>query len=187
MDKFKFLRRSGRQKQSVNLQSVHFHDEDFVESVARNESAVQFCVQFSSSVFGDFEQKLVFDFGDDNVLVRSIFVSVISKDISEEESSSRTTSCRIVEWSVDKMTKLVLCKELEKLDLDGLSQQYTIPNDLETVPEKCSKFTRKTYCNLWHKILFIEEQHIEAEVARLGNFFSQHFVSRCMFVNHVSV
>ena len=164
LDKFKFLRRNGRQKQSVNLQSFHFLDEDFVEDVARNESAVQFCVQFSSGVFGDFKQELVFDFGNDNVLVRSIFVSVVSKDISEEEPSSRTTFCRISEWSVDKM-ELVPCKELTGMDHNGLCEQYSIPNVWPDPPE-CSEFSCETYCSIWHEILFIEEKHIQEEVAR---------------------
>ncbi|XP_028391345.1 probable helicase with zinc finger domain [Dendronephthya gigantea] len=165
LDKFKLLcRSSGRQKQPPDWHNARFVEEDFVESVAENESAVQFRVQFASGVFGDFEQKLVFGFGSDDVLVYSLIVSVVSKDSSKEETSSRTRYCRIAEWSVDKM-ELVRCKELMGMDLNGLCERYSIPDDLP-VPSECSDLSRETYCNTWHKILFIEEQHIQTEVSR---------------------
>ncbi|XP_028391336.1 uncharacterized protein LOC114516141 isoform X3 [Dendronephthya gigantea] len=165
LDKFKLLYRGGKQRQSPNLYSVHFVEGDF-KNVARNESAVQFCVQFSSRVFGDFKQKLVFDFGKDNVLVCPLFVSVVGKYISEEETSSRTRYCHIAEWSVDKM-ELVPCKELTGMDLDGLCERYSIPmNNQQTDLTECSEFSRETYFDIWHNILFIEEQHIQKEVAR---------------------
>ncbi len=147
-------------------------EEDFVENTAKQESAVQFCIQFSSSVFGDFEQKLVFDFGNGSVLSRSLHVSVVNEDIcgSNEASSSRTTFCHIVEWSVEKM-ELVLCKDLVELDSDGLCKRYIIPSDLPD-PAQIGEFKRETYCKLWHDILSIEEQHIQMEVARLDYVFN---------------
>ncbi len=153
------------------MQSIRLVEEDFVENTAKQESAVQLCVQFSSSVYGDFEQKLVFDFGNGSVLVRSLHVSVVNKDIcgSKEASLSRTTYCHIVEWSVEKM-ELVLCKDLVEIDSDGLCEQYIIPSDLPD-PAQITEFKRKTYCKLWHDILSIEEQHIQMEVARLVYVF----------------
>ena len=167
LDKFKF-RRNLRENCSSNMQSVQLLEKDFVENSAKQESAVQFCIQFSSDVFGDFQQKLVFDFGCGSVLARSLYVSVISKDIcsSNEGPSSRTTYCRILELSVEKM-ELILCKDLVGLDLDGLCERYNIPKDLPADPAESVEFTRETYCKLWHDILFIEEQHIQMEVARL--------------------
>ena len=165
LDKFKLLFRGEKQRPSPNWHNAHLFEEDFVKDVATNESAVQFRIQFSSGVFGEFEQKLAFDFGNDNVLVCSIFVSVVSKDISEEEPSSRTkTYCRVVKWSVDEM-ELVPCGELMGMDLDGLCERYGIPNVLPD-PAGCSEFSHETYCNIWHKILFIEERHVRAEVGR---------------------
>ena len=160
MDKFKFLRSPGK-KHFSNAQSIWLLEEDFVENSGKQESVVQFCIQFSSDVFGDFQQKLVFDFGLGLVLARSLCVSVISEDTctSKEDSLSRTAYCSILEWSVEKM-ELVRCE-----DSDDLCEQHSIPNVLPD-PAAFVEFTRETYCKLWHDILFIEEQHIQAEVAR---------------------
>ncbi|XP_028391332.1 LOW QUALITY PROTEIN: uncharacterized protein LOC114516140 [Dendronephthya gigantea] len=163
LDKFKLLRCNETSKHSSTAQCVRFQKEDFIEDSAKNESAVQFCIQFSSGVFGDFEQKLVFDFGQGSVLVRPLFVSVVSKDTSKEKSS-RTRYCHIAEWSVDKM-ELVPCKELMRWDLEGLCERYSIPDVLPD-PAKCPAFSREKYCNIWHQILLIEEKHIGTEVAR---------------------
>ena len=169
LDKFKFLRRQEQTRSNPNMQSIQLCERDFVENPSKREVAVQFCVQFSSGVFGDFEQKLVFDFGDSLVLARTLRVSVVSEDVcsNEEVSSSRTRYCRVLDWSVDKM-ELVLCKDLLKLDPDGLTEQYNIPDDLPD-PSVFVEFTRDTYCKLWHDILYIEEKCIQEEVARLVN------------------
>ena len=164
MDKFKFLR-SPTADRSSNMESIQLLEEDFVEDSGKQQSAVQFCVQFSSGVFGEFEQKLVFDFGHGSVLVRSLFASVVSKDIgNSDKDTSRAVYCCILEWSEEKV-ELVLCKDLSGLDLDGLSGQYGIPHVLPN-PSKLVEFKRETYCKLWHDILFIEEKHVRREVAR---------------------
>ncbi|CAB4003242.1 probable helicase with zinc finger domain isoform X2, partial [Paramuricea clavata] len=165
LDKFKFLCSPGK-NHSSNMQSIRLLKEDFDEDSAKQESVVQFCIQFSSSVFGDFQQKLVFDFGHDSVLARSLCVSVISEDIcsSKEEPSTRTTHCSILEWSVEKM-ELVLCEDLIGMDSGGLCEQYSIPNVLPD-PAEFVGFKPETYCKQWHDILFIEEQHIQTEIAR---------------------
>ena len=152
------------------MQSIQLCAGDFVENPTKQEVAVQFCVQFSSGVFGDFEQKLVFDFGNNLVLARTLRVSVVSEDIcsNEEVSSSRTRYCRVVDWSVEKM-ELVLCKDLLRLDPDGLTEQYNIPDDLPDSSSMSVEFTRETYSKLWHDILYIEEKYIQEEVARLDD------------------
>ena len=151
------------------MQSIQLCARDFVENPSKQEVAVQFCVQFSSGVFGDFEQKLVFDFGNSLVLARTLRVSVVSEDIcsNEEDCSSRTRYCRVLDWSVEKM-ELMLCKDLLRLDPDGLTEQYNIPDDLPD-PSVFVEFTRETYCKLWHDILYIEEKYIQEEVARLDD------------------
>ncbi len=168
MDKFKFLCNPGKNCSS-NVQSIRLVEEDFVENTAKQESAVQFCIQFSSTVFGDFKQKLVFDFGNGSVLARSLHVSVVSKDICgcNEDSSSRATYFSILEWSMEKM-ELMLCKDLIGMDSDGLRQQYIIPKNLPYPAQfvEFKVFKRETYRKFWHYILFIEEQHIQREVAR---------------------
>jgi hypothetical protein len=174
LDKFKFLGNS-EANFSPNMQSIRFLEEDFVEDSAKQESAVQFCVQFSSEVFGDFKQKLVFDFGRDSILARTLYVSVVSKDISRVPS--RSTYCHISEWSVEKM-ELVRCKELMELDSEGVCDQYSIPDVLPD-PSKIEEFKRETYCKLWHDILSIEEQHIQMEVARLGYIFLMSIFCLC--------
>ena len=165
MDKFTFLSRT-EGNCSSNEQSIRLLEEDFVEDFTRQESAVQFRIQFSSKVFGDFKQTLVFDFGGGLVLARSLYVSVLFKDMysSKEDTSSRTSYCHILEWSEEEM-ELVKCKDLIEMDLDGLFDQYSIPDVLPD-PSECAEFTRETYCKLWHDILFIEEQHIQREVKR---------------------
>lgn len=175
LDKFKFLR-SATQNRSSNTESVQLLGKDFVDDLAKQESAVQFCIQFSSSVFGDFEQKLVFDFGHGSVLALPLYVSVVSKDIcsSKDDFSTRTTYCSILEWSVEKM-ELVLCEDLIGVDSSGLCEQYSIPNVLPD-PAESVEFTRETYCKLWHDIMFLEEEHIQAEVARYEDgFFYDHY------------
>ena len=165
MDKFTFL--SGTEENcAVNVQSIRLLEEDFVEDITKQESAVQFRVQFSSKVFGVFKQTLVFDFDHDLVLTRSLDVSVVSKDVdsSKEDSSSRTSYCHILEWSEEEM-ELVKCKDLIEIDHDGLCDQYSIPDVLPD-PSECAEFTSETYCKLWHDILFIEEKYIQEEVAR---------------------
>ena len=166
MDKFQFLR-SPTQDHLSNTDSIQFHKQDFVEDSRNKELVVQFCVQFSSGVFGDFEQKLVFEFGQGVVLVRSLFVSVVSKDIcssGESTSSSRAAHCCVLKWS-EKEMELVKCKDLIKMDLTGLCEHYSIPDVLPD-PLEFTEFTRKAYCKLWHDILFIEEEFIQREVAR---------------------
>ena len=167
MDKFKFCRSDQEEDHSLNKQSIRFFEDHFVEDSFKQESAVQFKVKFFSDVFGDFKQKIVFDFGRDMVLVRALNVSILSKDIcdSKEKSTSRTTHCRILEWSLGDM-ELVECKDLTPLYSDGVSsEQYSIPNHLRN-PSEVVEFTRENYCNLWHDILFIEEKHIQGEVWR---------------------
>ena len=113
-----------------------------------------------------FKQTLAFDFGGGLVLARSLYVSVLIKDMysSKEDTSSRTSYCHILEWSEEEM-ELVKCKDLIEMDLDGLFDQYSIPDVLPD-PSGCTEFTRETYCKLWHDILFIEEQYIQREVKR---------------------
>ena len=165
LDKFTFLSRTDGNCSS-NVQSIRLLEEDFVEDIARQETAVQFRIQFSSKVFGDFRQTLVFDFGNGLVLARSLNVSIVSRDMysSKEVSSSRTSYCHILEWSEEEI-ELVKCKNLIELDLDGLCDQYSIPDALPDL-SGCTEFTRETYCKLWHDILFIEEEYIQKEVAR---------------------
>lgn len=148
------------------MNTIQFLEKDFVANTERQELSVQFCIQFSSDIFGDFKQRLVFDFGSDLILVRSLFVSVISKNIcnGDEDLSSRTRYCCILEWSEEKM-ELVPCKDLLRMDLDGLCEQYSIPNVLPD-PSECAEFTRETYCQHWHDVLFIEEEYIQREIAR---------------------
>lgn len=143
------------------MNTIQFLEKDFVANTERQELSVQFCIQFSSDIFGDFKQRLVFDFGSDLILVRSLFVSVISKNIciGDEDLSSRTRY-----WSEEKM-ELVPCKDLLRMDLDGLCEQYSIPNVLPD-PSECAEFTRETYCQHWHDVLFIEEEYIQREIAR---------------------
>lgn len=127
---------------------------------------MRFWLQFSSSVFGVFDQALVFDFGNGSILTRSLCVSVVSEDIyaSEEQLSSRKTYCRFVEWSVDEI-ELVLCKDALQRNLDNLGEQYSLPEILPD-PANFPEITNETYSNIWHNILFIEEQYIQKEVAR---------------------
>ncbi|XP_028391343.1 uncharacterized protein LOC114516144 [Dendronephthya gigantea] len=120
--------------------------------------------QYSSGGSDDFEQKLPLNFDIDTVLAHLLSVSFVNKDTSEEKTSSRTRYCHIAEWSVDKI-ELVPCKELMGMDLDGLCERYSIPDDLPD-PAECSEFSRGTYCNTWHKILFIEEKHIQTQIGR---------------------
>ena len=165
MDKFKFLRGPG-QNQSSSMESVQLLKNDFVVDSAKQELAAQFCVQFSTSVFGDFQQKLVFDFGGSKILARPLYVSVVGEDIcnSKDEPSSRTTYCNILKWSVEKM-ELMLCNDLMEQNSDSLCEQYCIPDVLPD-PSQFREFKRDTYCKLWHDILFIEEEHIQAEIGR---------------------
>ena len=165
MDKFTFLSRT-EGNCSLNVQSIRLHEEDFVEDIDRQESAVQFRIQFSSKVLGDFRQTLLFDFGNGLVLARSLNVLIVSRDMynSKEVSSSRTSYCNILEWSEEEM-ELVKCKDLVEMNLDGLCDQYSIPDALPDL-SGCTEFTRETYCKLWHDILFIEEKHIQREVKR---------------------
>ena len=166
MDKFTLLSRTEGNSSST-VQSIRLREEDFVEDFTRQESAVQFRIQFSSKVFGNFKQTLVFDF-DTLVLARSLDVSVVSKDVdsSKEETSSRTSYCHILEWSEEDM-ELIKCKDLIEMDMDGLCDQYSIP-DVLPGPSECAEFTSETYCKLWHHVLYTEEGYIQREVARYG-------------------
>ena len=164
MDKFTFLSSRDRNCSST-VQSIRLLEEDFVEDFTEQKSAVQFRIQFSSKVFGVFKQALVFDF-DTLVLARSLDVSVVSKDVdsSKEDSSSRTSYCHILEWSEEEM-ELVKCEDLIEIDVNGVCDQYCIPDVLPD-PSECAEFTRETYCKLWHDVLFTEEEYIQREVAR---------------------
>ena len=170
LDKFKFLRIPTKDP-SPNVENVHLLGKDFFKESGKQKSVLEFSVQFSSGVFGDFEQKLVFDFGQGLVLARPLFASVVTKDIcsSGQDTSSRTAYCCTLEWSEEEM-ELVKCKDLIEKDLDGLCDQYCIPDVLPD-PSECAEFTRETYCKLWHDILFIEEQHVQNEVARYHDSF----------------
>ena len=167
LDKFTFLSRT-EGNCSSNVQSIRLLEEDFVDDIARQESAVQVRIKFSSKVFGDFRQTLVFDFGYGLVLARSLSVSILSRDMysSKQVFSSRTSYCHILEWSEEEM-ELVNCIDLPEMDLDRLCDQYSIPDVLPDL-SGCTDFTRETYCKLWHDILFIEEQYIQRELARYG-------------------
>ena len=160
LDKFKLLKNPDESEETQTTQCVELSEDDFVDDLENHESAVQFCVKFYSEVFGEFNQELVLDFGDEQYLHHTLEVSVTSDEF--QESLPKTVSCQILEWSLENM-KLVLCPEL--FDPESLREQYNIPNDLFD-PSKFKEFTRDTYCKLWHHILFIEEQHIQKEVAR---------------------
>ena len=175
LDKFKFLPIPTKDL-SPNVENVHLLGKDFFKESGKQKLVVEFSVQFSSGVFGDFEQKLVFDFGYGLVLARPLFASVVTKDICSrgQDTSSRTAYCCTLEWS-EKEMELVKCKNSIERDLDGLCDQYSIPDVLPN-PSECAEFTPKTYCKLWHDILFTEEQHVQNEVARYHD---------CFFLNSV--
>ena len=168
MDKFTFLR-SPTENPSSKKGGILLFEEDFVEVTGKQESAVQFCVQFSTGELDEFEQKLAFDFGRGSVLVRSLSVSVVSTDTcnNKEDLSLHTSYCCIPEWSEEKL-ELVLCGDLMRMNVDGLCDQYSIPDVLPD-PSECTEFTRETYCKLWHDILFTEEEHVHREITRYEN------------------
>ena len=161
MDKFTFLR-SQDQDHLSNMRGILLLDEDFVEVSGTSERAFQFCVRFSSGEFGDFEEKLVFDFGRGSILFRSLVVSFASESRNKENVA-------YVEWSEETL-ELVLCRDLKGMDSDGLCDQYSIPDALPD-PAECAELTRETYCKIWHDILFTEEQHVQREIARYEDEF----------------
>ena len=165
LDKFQFIR-TPEEKDSPGTQSIPFLEDDFVEYPSMHKAAVQFCVQFSSDVLGNFRQKLLFDFGNDMILSRLLNVSVVSEEIciSKDEYLPSTTFCRILEWSEEEM-ELVGCKDFQGMDPDGLCEKYKNEDALPD-PAEIGEFTRNTYCKQWHDVLFHEEQYIEKEVAR---------------------
>ena len=170
LDRFKFLNNPGASSNPSSSQhSLRFSvGNNLIENSSKKTLVARFGVHFSSEVFGVFEQKLIFDFGNRSVLSRKIKVSVVSKEILPNEEML-VKRCRIVDWSLDSV-EVVKCDDLLYLDEEGLCDLYPIP-DVHPAPSEIPEFSSETYCESWHNILYTEEEYIKKEIARSVIFY----------------
>ncbi|XP_022780315.1 probable helicase with zinc finger domain isoform X1 [Stylophora pistillata] len=132
---------------------------------------VEIAVSFSSSIFGNFAQFLVLDFGKETHLAVKISVEVGSQEFLEEYSEAK--SKLKPDWRVldDGSREIVKFEPKRSLVFNNehLIDKYGLPSHANIVPcpllDGSQGLSKDNYIDVMHQLLFVEEFYIRKRVA----------------------
>ena len=134
---------------------------------------VDITVIFSSSVFGNFSQLVVFDFGQRSHLALDLSIDVGSQEFLSAFAEGK--SKLIADWSPwDNGSMKVIAfhsKISPVFDNEGLLSKYKLPlrpEDIVPSPILIGSgcLSKENYKDVMHQLLFVEESYIRKQVAR---------------------
>ena len=124
---------------------------------------VSLTVSFTSSLFGIFDQSVVFDFGKKPYLVKKLTADVHSQSRSLDPVISHNVQ-NATFWD-ERSVQVVRFGDQtgEALQILHLSRMYNLPVGLQIPTEK---LTRSNYKEIMHALLYVEERFMKDEISR---------------------
>ena len=124
---------------------------------------VSVTVSFSSSLYGSFDQCVVFDFGKKPYLVQKLNADVHSDSLSQCPTVSEHDAAPVIweEGSVE-VVRFVYATG-EALQGEHLSRTYSLRKEVNIAAETLS---RDNYKQIMHQLLFVEEGFMKDEISR---------------------
>ena len=130
---------------------------------------VSFTVSFESSLYGSFDQCIVFDFGKKPYLVRRLNVDVQSGSLPQTSIFLQHATATAV-WDERSMDVVrFVHKTGEALQGEHLSRIYSLQKQGNITAEE---LRRDNYKTVMHQLLFVEEGFMTNELSR----YSKHLI-----------
>ncbi|XP_044184435.1 uncharacterized protein LOC114957638 isoform X2 [Acropora millepora] len=124
---------------------------------------VSLTVSFTSSLFGVFDQSVVFDFGKKPYLVKKLTADVHSQSWSLDPVISHNVQDATF-WDERSVQVVRFVDQTdEALQRLHLSRKYSLPVSLQIPTEK---LTRNNYKEIMHALLYVEERFMKDEISR---------------------
>lgn len=122
-------------------------------------------VSFESSLFGSFDQVVLFDFEKKPYLVQKLNADVMSEALSKTPIvlEHATASAQAI-WDENSMEVVRFVHGTsEALQAEHLSRTYSLPKQVEITAET---FNPGIYKRIMHQLLFVEEGFMRDEISR---------------------
>ena len=126
-------------------------------------------VSFESSLFGSFQQWVLFDFGRKPYLIQKLNADVVGSLLLNEQTSVRNNlashqwdECSVQVVKFGHGTKAALHNE-------HLSRFYSLPKEpgnLVSTSGNTEALTSQNYKDVMHQLLFLEELYMKKEISR---------------------
>ena len=124
---------------------------------------VSLTVSFSSSLFGTFDQSVVFDFGKKPYLVRKLTADVHSQSWSLDPVISHNVQDAAF-WDERSVQVVKFVHETdEALQREHLSRKYRLPMGVQ-IPTQ--NLTCNNYKAIMHALLYVEEHFMKDQISR---------------------
>ena len=124
---------------------------------------VSLTISFASSLFGIFDQSVVFDFGKKPYLVKKLTADVHSQSWSLDPVVSHNVQDAAF-WDERPVLVVRFVHETgEAPERVHLSKVYSLPVDVQIPTEK---LTRSNYKDIMHALLHVEERFMKDEISR---------------------
>ena len=124
---------------------------------------VSLTVSFTSSLFGVFDQSVVFDFGKKPYLAKKLTADVHSQSWSLDPVISHNVQDATF-WDERSVQVVRFVDQTdEALQRLHLSRKYSLPVSLQIPTEK---LTRNNYKEIMHALLYVEERFMKDEISR---------------------
>ena len=122
-------------------------------------------VSFDSSLYGSFEQLVLFDFGKKPYLVKKLNADVMSESWSQMSivPEHATASAETVWDEVSMEVIRFVHGTSEAVQAEHLSRTYCLPKKVEITAEILGP---TVYKSLMHQLLFVEEGFMKDEISR---------------------
>ena len=124
---------------------------------------VSLSISFESSMYGSFDQCVVFDFGKTSYLVQRLNADVQSASLSETSIVSQPAIASAI-W-VERSMEVVRFGHStgEALRAEHLSRRYSLPEQVKITADHLHQDNYKT---VMHQLLFEEEGFMKSEISR---------------------
>ena len=128
---------------------------------------VSLTVSFESSLYGSFDQTVLFDFGKKPYLVRKLNADVMSEPLSQTPNvMEHTTAPAQVIWDENSVEVVRFVHGTsEALQAEHLSRTYGLPKQVDILADTLSPHV---YKRIMHQLLFVEEGYMRNEISRYG-------------------
>lgn len=133
---------------------------------------VEIAVSFSTSIFGNFVQFLVLDFGREAHLAVKITVEVGSQEFLQEYSEVKSKLKPDLQLWDDGSREIVKFepKRSSVFNNEHLIGKYGLPSHTDIIPcpllNGSQGLSKENYKDVMHQLLFVEEFYIRKQVAR---------------------
>ena len=123
---------------------------------------VSLTVAFHSSLYGSFDQCVVFDFGKKPYLMQKLNADVHSESLSQRPIVPQHAAAAIWDESSMEVVRFVHGTD-EALQGEHLSRTYSLPKQVAITDDELSQ---GGYKRIMHELLFVEEGFMKEEISR---------------------